>query len=360
MNSVNIPITVGILSGGQSTRMGSDKALITLDNERMIDRLISELGDVGEVIISASKRGIYDDLGCPIVYDEHDKIGPIEGIRQVLSAADTEYVFVCAVDMPFIKKELIDYMAGYISSDHACYVIADEDHIHPLCAIYRKDILPVIDKLIAEGNYRLREIFKHVPVKYISLDHTDFDKKTVRNINTKAELLEVNRPLVFCVSGYSDSGKTWLTQKLINEFIKDGMTVGVIKHDGHDRIKDAAGSDTGLYKESGAICTAVFSDSGNMQYYGESVSETDLIERMKSIKSPPDVIIMEGLKKSSYPKVEVIRKDVYDKSVCDESTLICISTDCISPKDISCPVFDPEDVRGIILCIKKYFDQEIT
>ena len=348
-------ISVGILAGGESTRMGEDKALIRIGNERIIDRLTSELSPFHKILISAAKHGIYDDLGYPVVYDEHARTGPIEGIRRVLQEADTEYVFVCAADMPNIKKELVSYLAGYISSDYDCYVIADEDHIQPLCAIYSKAVLPVIEKLMEEGRYRLREILKRVRTRYISLEYTCFDSDTVRNINTRQDLLDMIKPIVFCVSGYSDSGKTGLIEKLINEFIAADMTVGVIKHDGHESIKDAPGCDTSRARDAGAICTAVYSDREYILHFGESTGAAELIEHMKGLKSPPDVIILEGLKTSYYPKIEVVRKKVCDRSVCEESTLICIASDCISPESVSCPVYGADDVKGIFLCLKEYF-----
>ncbi|MBQ7584218.1 MAG: molybdopterin-guanine dinucleotide biosynthesis protein B [Lachnospiraceae bacterium] len=348
-------LSVGILAGGESSRMGQDKALIRLGNERIIDRISGELKGFSEVIVSAAKPGVYEELGFPVVYDENRGIGPIEGIRQVLAAAKEEYVFICAADMPFIKKELVSYISGYISSGYDCYVIADEDHIQPLCAIYSGAVLPVIEELIRDGKYRLREIFSRVRTKYITLEHSCFDKKTIRNINTREDLFEAGKPFVFCVSGLSDSGKTGLIVKLINEFIACGMSVGVIKHDGHDVFSDKPGSDSERFYKAGASCTAVFSDKRSMRFYSESTDERELIDKMRMMKAPPDVIIIEGLKASMYPKVEVIRRRISEKSQCAPETLICIATDCISPESVNCPVFGLEDVKGIFSCIMEHF-----
>ena len=348
-------ISVGILAGGESSRMGQDKALIRIGNERIIDRISGEFEDSFEVIVSAAKTGMYEELGLPVVYDEHKGIGPIEGIRQVLNAANEEYVFICAADMPNIKKELAEYLADYISSDYECYVIADEDHIQPLCAIYSKAVLPVIEELIESGRYRLREIFSRVRTKYITLEHTCFDRKTVKNVNTRAELMDALKPFVFCVSGFSDSGKTGLIVRLINEFKAHGISVGVIKHDGHDVFSDMPDSDTDRFIQAGAAGTAVFSGKRYQQYYAESTDERKIIESMSMMKAPPDVIIIEGMKDSLYPKIEVVRREIRNESTCAPETLICIATDCISPKSVDCPVFGLDDEKGIFLCLMEYF-----
>ena len=356
INSSDPCISVGILAGGLSSRMGQDKALIRLGNERIIERISKELSGFSEVIISAGSRGVYEEFGCPVVCDEEHGRGPIEGIRQLLSNAKEDHVFICAADMPNIKSEMVSYLAGYISSDYDCYVIADEDHIEPLCAVYSKRILPVIEELIREGSFRLREIFSRVRTKYISLEYTCFDKSVVKNINTRQELFDAVKPVVFCVSGYSDSGKTGLIVKLINEFIKDGMSVGVIKHDGHDSFADAPGSDTDRFMKAGAVCTAVYSDTRHMEYYARGAEPDEMADRFRRLKAPPDVVIIEGLKGVSYPKIEVIREAVCGRSVCDPDSLICIAADCISPESVSCPVFRADDIEGIYLCVKKFFD----
>lgn len=137
----NAKFTLGtaVLAGGKSSRMGQNKVLMEYQNRRFLDRICEELRGFDEKpCISAAIPGEYEDLGLPVVCDEHREIGPMEGIRQVLIHTSCDYVFVCAGDMPFITGDLVRYMAEFISSDYDCYCMVDEDHIHPLCAIYSK------------------------------------------------------------------------------------------------------------------------------------------------------------------------------------------------------------------------------
>ena len=347
--------SVGILAGGKSTRMGQNKALMEFQNETMIGRISRQFSDCGEVLVSASQRGLYEAEGLRVVYDEADSIGPIEGIRQLVSHAGEEYVFICAADMPFVNREIAEYLAEFISSDYDCYVVTDEEHVHPLCAIYSKRVLPVIEELIREKRYKLIEILDRVRTKYVSLKYTDFDRRIVRNVNTKDEFLRLSLPAVFAVSGYHNSGKTWLVEKLINEFIHDGYTVGVLKHDGQDHIDEVDGTDTERCRSAGAQCVAVVSDTRCVfdAQIGTGIKPEDLIDQMKHLPNSPDIIILEGFKKSGYPKIEVVRKDIHSQSVVDPDTLICIATDCISPEEVSCPVYGLDDIQGIFSCLCK-------
>lgn len=347
-------LSVGVLAGGKSTRMGQDKALLQIESRRFIERICEELGGFSQVLISAAEKGKYEDLGREVVYDEHLGIGPLEGIYQVLSTAKEEYVFICAADMPFLKKELVAYMAEFISSDYDCYCLTDEEHIHPLCAIYSKAMLPVIREAIEKGNYRLLGVLRAVRTKFIKLETSCFDKKLVRNINTRQDYVRMSLPLVFCVSGIKDSGKTGLIIRLINEFIGENYSVAVIKHDGHEYEMDHKGTDTYRFREAGAVISTIFSDT----HYSVNCSRSETVEELIGLCEKVDVIILEGMKHSPYPKVEVVRGARSQSCVCDPDTLICVATDVISPEQVSCPVMDINDSRGVFLCIKKYFGLE--
>lgn len=352
MNSIKL--CTGILAGGKSTRMGQNKALLQFNNQRFIDRISDELSSFSEVLISSAQKGIYEDTGFKVVYDEHTNIGPIEGIYQILKEAKEEYVFICAADMPLLKKELVSYMAEFISSDYDCFCLMDETRIHPLCAIYSKRMLGILEEMINKGQYRLMDLLERVKTKYIRLEMTCFDRKIVRNINTKDQYQRLVLPVVFCVSAVKDSGKTGLIIKLINEFIKEGYSVGVIKHDGHDYVMDHEGTDTYRFSEAGAVCSAIF--SGARFSINEKRSVT--LEQMMGKCQDVDVLIIEGMKESAYPKIEVVRREISTKSICNPDSLICIATDVISQNEVKCPVFGLDDMEGIFLCLKKYFGLE--
>ena len=315
-----ITVDIGILAGGKSTRMGMNKALLKFGNETVIGRLTNELGSFGKIFISAASKGLYERDGVTVIYDENDDIGPIEGIRRVLTESSSEYVFICAADMPFISSEIVEYLSGYISSDFDCFVLCDEEHIHPLCAVYSKRILPVIEQLIKEEKYCLRDILDRVRTRYIDLSYTRFDRKTVCNINTKDEYIRLSFPVVYAVCGHKDSGKTWLICELINEFIKEGLTVGVIKHDGHDLISETKDTDTYRAFEKGAAMTAVTSPSKTVTGIRGEMSPEALIDMMKRQETAPDMIILEGFKGSSFPKIEILRQG--EKEVCPDRSSV--------------------------------------
>ena len=372
-----------ILAGGQSSRMGRDKALLELNEQKFIDHLVQELSGCCKVMISAAHQDDYAGYGVPVIADETKDIGPIEGIRQALRSSGSDYVFVCAVDTPFVRKEMIQYLAEFISSDYDAFVFREGDRIHPHIGIYSRAALPVIEEMIGEKQYRLTKLLSRIRTKYVDIGTSCFDRKALRNINTPEDYLAIlsqdaphdspagpcmnaphdspagpcmnaphdspagRRPLVFCVSGVKNSGKTHLVERLIHSFTEKGMSVGVIKHDGHSFECDVPGTDSDRFYRAGAMATAVFSASQSFIRLRREAGVEELIRQMENA----DVVIIEGLKYSSLPKVEVIRKEVSDRSICDSRTLLCIASDAALSEEMPCPVFGLDDTEGILKCI---------
>ena len=361
---------------GHSTRMGCDKALLKLKHQTFLGRLAEELAGCSELFISCAAAGDYSDCGLEVLVDEHLNIGPIEGIRHALSHASSDYVFICSVDTPFVKREMMLYLAEFISSDYDCYVFRDKDRIHPLCGIYKRAVLPAVLEQIAEGNYRMMRLLTRVRTKYVDIGTSCFDPRALLNINTPADYQALFRPAVFCVSGVKNSGKTHLVERLIHAFTDRGLSVGVIKHDGHSFECDVPGTDSDRFYRAGALATAVFSASQSFVRVRREMSVDEMIRQMGDV----DVVIIEGMKHSSYPKVEVIRSGISGRSICDSASLLCIATDTSdaghpndtqafeisaaglfenagSSADIApsgsrvCPVYHLDDTEGIFRCI---------
>ena len=143
--------------------------------------------------------------------------------------------------------------------------------------------------------------------------------------------------------------QTFLITRLINEFIAEGYSVGVIKHDGHRYEMDRKGTDTYEFLRAGARQTAIFAAEQFSLNFRETASDA----RLLNFFSECGVVVIEGLKNSPYPKIEMTGSG--GESVCDPKTLICIAAER-DPRQINqIPVFDRDDIRGIFSCVKKYF-----
>lgn len=109
----------------------------------------------------------------------------------------------------------------------------------------------------------------------------------------------MRKPFIYAISGYKNSGKTTLITKLVPLLTEKGYKVAVIKHDGHDFSGDVPGTDTFRQHQAGAYGTAVYSSRHFMvNKKCASVTEKELIPLFPEA----DIILIEGLKHSDYPK----------------------------------------------------------
>lgn len=160
----------------------------------------------------------------------------------------------------------------------------------------------------------------------------------------------MKRPYIFAVGGVKNSGKTTLITGILPLLGKKGIKTAVIKHDGHEFEADVPGTDTYRQLQAGAYATAVFSAGKYMLVKQQpGISERELM----GFFPEADLILLEGFKGSSYPKIEVIRKGNSKESVCCQEGLLAIATD-LPPEELhlretgrKLPVFRLDDLEGI-------------
>ena len=180
-------LSVGILAGGYSSRMGRDKAFLPWEDTTFIGHLCRELEGFAEVLISCREPDKFADMAYPPVVDEREGFGPLEGIRRLLGSATCDDIFICAVDMPFVTKELVEYLCGKKDPATGCLAARSEKGIEPLCAIYHKSILPELEAMVAAGEHRMMDLLERVSLQTISLSEGGFSDGVVRNLNTFPE-----------------------------------------------------------------------------------------------------------------------------------------------------------------------------
>lgn len=183
-----------ILAGGKGRRMGTkNKALLQLEQKTFLSRLEEALADFEEKLISLQDATWLGDSSFSPVFDQVTDRGPLEGLRCALSLCKSDALLVVACDMPLFSEKLAK--ALILAGEEFDAVICQDrtGKLHPLCAVYSKQCLPVIDSLIAQGNYRVIDIMEMVPSAIFTLDASAFPDTLLSNVNTPEALASLCR-----------------------------------------------------------------------------------------------------------------------------------------------------------------------
>lgn len=181
-----------ILSGGQSLRMGKNKAFIKIEGVPIITR-IHALFEIlfQEIIIVTNQKELFSNFDSKIYSDLHPKQGVLGGLYTGLFFSSFTYSFCVACDMPFLKESVIGYLIKDIK-EYDVIVPRTKDGLQPLHAIYSKNCLEPIKKIVEQGKYKIIDFYPMVKVKvieeeeFVSLDPM---RESFINVNTPEELL---------------------------------------------------------------------------------------------------------------------------------------------------------------------------
>ena len=187
-------ITGVILAGGESQRMGSDKALLPIHGARFIDHVYNRLaGLFHEMLIVTNAPELFPEFPCRKVKDIYPAGGALAGIHAGLKHAGNERIFVIGCDMPFVAPELVRTICARAEQADLILPVSSGGH-EPLHALYSKACLPAMEHVLAAGERRIASFFDQVRVAEISTDELqqiDPQERSFRNINTPEEYFQL-------------------------------------------------------------------------------------------------------------------------------------------------------------------------
>lgn len=309
-----------IIAGGASTRMGEDKRFQRLGDCSLLERLMMNFAPAPwqeKILCVEAEHTKLAELaaryGYRIVTDGVRGRGPIEGLARGLAAMRTEYAQVVSCDMPFLEPAAVtpQLLAAKVTAERLpLALIPVAGHCQPLAAIYHRAMAYVFASAAARGEYKLGRAIASVPHELVAIA----DAAPFFNVNTPADyrlacgrLANAKRqtPIVTVSAPKSNTGKTTFIERLLPRLTARGLRVGVVKGDAHGYTRDTPGKDSARFSAAGATATAVVSPSG---YFIEQRTDTraDLVaiaERLADV----DLVILESRAHGTAPKLSLYR-----------------------------------------------------
>ncbi len=158
-----------VLTGGRSTRMGADKALLPYRGVTLAEWVAGQVREaVGNVALVGS-ADLYGHLGIPCIAEAYGGCGPMSGIEAALRSSALEWNLVVACDMPGLDSAgLALILAEASRTDSDAVVVHDGNgRIEPLCAVYHRRLLPMVQGALECGEYTVRKLLEKQNIRAV-------------------------------------------------------------------------------------------------------------------------------------------------------------------------------------------------
>jgi molybdenum cofactor guanylyltransferase len=186
-----------VLAGGQSTRMGVDKAFVQLEGCTLLAHALalakSVTSDV-RIVGSPQKFAAFGE----VVEDEFPQHGPLAGIHAALRASSSELNLMLAVDMPFVEVPFLDYLFQEAARHEGAVVTIPRaaGAWQTLCAVYRKPFADLAEQALRQGKNKIDPLFRDIEMRIVEeheLTQQNFSPEMFRNLNTLEELKQASQ-----------------------------------------------------------------------------------------------------------------------------------------------------------------------
>ena len=181
-------VSIAILTGGKSTRFGSNKLLFELEGKKLAHRVYDKVKEFSDdVFLQGSSMD-----GLAHRDDQVPDRSALGGIYSALKNSRYEKTIVVAGDLPHIDARMIQLLSNKAGFD-AIVPRWRAGHLEPLCALYSRSLVPRIEKMLAEGDLKISHVFEKAGrVKWIDIDGLiesgQLDAECFRNLNRREDL----------------------------------------------------------------------------------------------------------------------------------------------------------------------------
>lgn len=184
-------VTAFVLAGGQSTRMGREKALLEVGGRTLLERALQLALSVAAEAMVVGSRGEFERYGR-LLEDVYPERGPLGGIHAALWASPTDLNLILAVDTPFLEARFLEFLVAQARESGAVVTVPrTADGFHPLAAVYRRAFRETAEQALAEGRNKIDALFAEVETRVLEeeeLRRFAFAPAIFENLNTPEEL----------------------------------------------------------------------------------------------------------------------------------------------------------------------------
>ena len=179
-----------VLAGGQSSRMGRDKALIEVDGATLLDRSIELMRPHAREILVIGDPSKYDVAHATVIPDDQPGKGPLGGIVTGIRRARYVRLLVLAVDLPNLDDRLLIALKHALEPGVDAAVPRHGELIEPLAGAYHRHAIETFEQCLDRGVLKMSAALEKIRTTYLDITPGEEGWPTdlFRNLNTPADL----------------------------------------------------------------------------------------------------------------------------------------------------------------------------
>lgn len=191
------PVEGFILAGGKSSRMGRDKALLSLAGEPILLRTAELMRPLVRRVAVIGPRERYEALGLNCIPDDLPACGPLGGISTLLRVTATDWNLVISCDLPFLTRDWLLFLIqrGMDSEAGVVFPVSDFGQ-EPLCAMYHKRCTEAVAGALSRGVRKISDALHDITIELLSRKiwrRFDPDGLLLKNMNGPEDYAEAQR-----------------------------------------------------------------------------------------------------------------------------------------------------------------------
>jgi molybdopterin-guanine dinucleotide biosynthesis protein A len=179
-----------VLAGGQSSRMGRDKALIEIEGITLLDRAIELLRPHCREILVLGDPERYAPAHATVVPDDMPGLGPLGGLVTAMKRARYVRLLVMACDLPRLTDRLLHRLKVELDTGYDAVVPRHGGFIEPLAGAYHRHAIEAFERCLVEGTFKMCDALDQVRTGHVDLvpGEEGWPADLFRNINTPSDL----------------------------------------------------------------------------------------------------------------------------------------------------------------------------
>lgn len=156
-------LTAVLLAGGESRRMGRDKATALWRGRPLWEVQLEKLRTLrpAKILVSARTEPLWHPANVGLVLDETSEGGPISGLIAALNSLETDHLLVLAIDLPHMTTEHLSVLSGQMKHGRGIVPMVGE-RAEPVCAIYPKEAVTVFRRALSERQFSMQPLVREL------------------------------------------------------------------------------------------------------------------------------------------------------------------------------------------------------